>query len=558
MSSQPAPAVEEGLSATLSRAESHHRKDQYIFKRLRKEMPLPSKRLSMVMLAVLFGVMFLAGWNDASQGPLLPSLQVYYNVNYLVIAIIWLTNFVGFMTAGITNVYITDRVGFGIAAPLGAFMQAVGYVFMCWGSPYPLFLIAYIFNGFGLGIQDAQVNSLTSRLPSATTKMFLMHAWYGFGATVSPFVSTAFVQHVPNEVYYYYAVSLGLAVITLAALVLTFKFRTDDQLVGMRVEEEVDEKDGGGAVESAEAGAGVTVPPGETAEAPVEQAEKKKKKENTDSGGKMKAIMKTPVVHYMAFYILSYVGIEVTIGGWATSFLIDQRGGDSNSGYVSAGYFGGLTVGRIVLIPVSHYLGPHRSITIYSLISIALLFVIWFTKTIVGNAICYSFIGVFLGPMYPIVMNVVLDVVPGDLQGGTIGWIASLGQAGSAMMPFITGAISEKHGTWILQPLIIAFIFLSLLLWLLIIRAGHPDRPWWHVPQAATGEAERKEKEKKWKAEQAGEGVGESFGLRKRGGAQSQDEQQGEGALEGAGAGAGAGAGPGKVSRETVVGEETK
>jgi hypothetical protein len=29
----------------------------------------------------LFMVMFLAGWNDASQGPLLPSLQEFYNVS---------------------------------------------------------------------------------------------------------------------------------------------------------------------------------------------------------------------------------------------------------------------------------------------------------------------------------------------------------------------------------------------------------------------------------------------------------------------------------------------
>lgn len=29
----------------------------------------------------IFGVMFLVGWNDASQGPLLPLLQSYYNVS---------------------------------------------------------------------------------------------------------------------------------------------------------------------------------------------------------------------------------------------------------------------------------------------------------------------------------------------------------------------------------------------------------------------------------------------------------------------------------------------
>ena len=74
-------------------------------------------------------------------------------------------NFVGFLTAGLTNVLITDRLGFGIvslgkgrlanpqAAPFGAFMQAFAYILICWQPPYPLFLIAYIFNGFGLGLQ---------------------------------------------------------------------------------------------------------------------------------------------------------------------------------------------------------------------------------------------------------------------------------------------------------------------------------------------------------------------------------------------------------------------
>lgn len=30
----------------------------------------------------IFFVMFLVGWNDASQGPLLPLLQEYYGVSF--------------------------------------------------------------------------------------------------------------------------------------------------------------------------------------------------------------------------------------------------------------------------------------------------------------------------------------------------------------------------------------------------------------------------------------------------------------------------------------------
>ena len=89
---------------------------------------------------------------------------------------------------------------------------------MCWGGPYPIFVIAYIFAGLGMGWQvrrpafrhklelqadwqDAQVNSLAARMPHATTVMFMSHAVYGLGATVSPFVATAFVQRVTIRFY---------------------------------------------------------------------------------------------------------------------------------------------------------------------------------------------------------------------------------------------------------------------------------------------------------------------------------------------------------------------
>jgi fucose permease len=58
------------------------------------------------------------------------------------------------------------------------------------------------------------------------------------------------------------------------------------------------------------------------------------------------------------------MGVEVTIGGWATTFLIEERGGNSSSGYVSSGFFGGLTVGRIILIPVTNWLGHRKSVYI--------------------------------------------------------------------------------------------------------------------------------------------------------------------------------------------------
>ena len=89
---------------------------------------------------------------------------------------------------------------------------------------------------------------------------------------------------------------------------------------------------------------------------------------NENSGGS-KEILTDPAVHLLAFFMLFYVGVELTIGGtmlavvittskffhrciirpddgflmlgWIVTFIIGARGGGPSSGYISAGFFGG-------------------------------------------------------------------------------------------------------------------------------------------------------------------------------------------------------------------------
>jgi hypothetical protein len=76
-------------------------------------------------------------------------------------------------------------------------------------------------------------------------------------------------------------------------------------------------------------------------------------------------------VHLLAAFILVYVGIEDTIAGmsvmttspypvpdsrrcsgWIVTYIIDVRGGGPSSGYISSGFFGGMShLGRPKLYP---------------------------------------------------------------------------------------------------------------------------------------------------------------------------------------------------------------
>jgi hypothetical protein len=48
-------------------------------------------------------------------------------------------------------------------------------------------------------------------------------------------------------------------------------------------------------------------------------------------------------------------------------------------------------------------------------------------------------------------MNATAASLDPDLAGGAIGYIAALGQCGSALFPWITGALAGSYGVWALQ-----------------------------------------------------------------------------------------------------------
>lgn len=114
--------------------------------------------------------------------------------------------------------------------------------------------------------------------------MSLLHAWFGAGATIAPFISTSFVKHVPKA-YKYYLVAAAVAVLVAVAQIVVFEFRTVEQIVSMEdySEEEIP-----------------LVPEGERVEEVVE-----KKKQG--SGDKMWSILKLPAVYAIVTYMFIYV-----------------------------------------------------------------------------------------------------------------------------------------------------------------------------------------------------------------------------------------------------------
>ena len=158
----------------------------------------------------------------------------------------------------------------------------------------------------------------------------------GAGALVSPLVATQFAQ--VHRWSFHYLCSLGIACANTVFLIAVFRFKTQDgktwsvpTFVLRHVVPECLEQIGQAAGEK-----------------------------GTSEDNKFRQIFRLKTVHLLAFFILVYVGVEVTIGGqlthvlvpiicatllgyagWIVTFIIRIRGGGPSSGYISAGFFGG-------------------------------------------------------------------------------------------------------------------------------------------------------------------------------------------------------------------------
>ncbi|KAF8191791.1 MFS general substrate transporter [Pholiota molesta] len=391
------------------------------------------RNIALIQYVTLLWPMIVAGWNDGTTGPLLPRIQEVYHVNFTIVSLIFVFACIGFVGGAVANMYLTPRFGFGKVIVFGSACQVIAYAIQCSAPPFPVFVMAYTINGVGMALQDAQANGFVATLQSnAETKMGILHAAYGLGAFASPLAATQFAQM--HRWSFHFLVSVSIAAVNTVLLTLVFKLKTQDECFEL---------------------AGEPIP------------------EKADEGeeGSFKQVMQTRAVHLLAFFILIYVGVEVTIGGWIVTFIINVRNGGPSSGYISSGFFGGLTLGRVALLWVNRKVGERLVLFIYGILSIALALTIWFVPSLIGNAVAISVIGVLLGPMYPIAMNQTGRILPRWILTSSIGWIAGFGQAGSAVFPFLTGAISEKHGIKTLQPLLIAMMAFMLILWALVPRA---------------------------------------------------------------------------------------
>ncbi|KAJ5893518.1 hypothetical protein N7495_005209 [Penicillium taxi] len=382
-------------------------------------------------------IQFGLGMNDSAPGVLIPFMEKEYDIGYAVVSLIFVTNALGFISAAPLTHYIEHKLGRYKSYAFAMSFLAVAYVIIICHPPFPVVVMSFFMLGFGMALSLALSNVYCANLANGTTALGFAHGAYGIGGTVAPLFATAMTSSgIRWSLFYIISLAVCLANIAFTSWAF-FNFENDTLAAPQRARL---------------AGHSSTI-----------------ESELLTRSQILKKVITNRTTLIGSLFIFVYQGAEVSISGWVVSFLITYRHGDpSRVGYVSSGFWGGITAGRFLLTHPATKLGEKISVVGMIAGAVAFQLLTWLIPNVTGEAVTVAILGVLLGAVYPCATSVFVKLLPRNMQVSSLSFISAIGSSGGALWPFLTGLLAQHVGTMVLHPICIGLYGVMATSWLML------------------------------------------------------------------------------------------
>jgi fucose permease len=377
-----------------------------------------------VLLA--YAAFVLVGTSAGVSGVLLLAQTDDYGVDRATIGMTFFTNSAGFVLAGINAGALIHRFGIRIALVVGGGAYVIAGLYTATRPSFVAFVLVQLVVGYATGMLESALNAYLVALPDATTLLNRLHAFFGVGALLGPVLATRVVGFAS-----WTAVWLILAV-TCIPLVIGF-------LVAYPRLQPAGPADQDGAA-----------PPA------------------TASGSLLLAALREPAVLLGAAMLTVYVGLELGVGNWGFSYLVQARGlPELLAGYAVSGYWLGLTLGRFLISPAAARIGATAVGLMYTcLAGVAVATMLaWLSPVAVLATAALVLLGFFLGPIFPTTMAIAPQLTAARQVPTAIGVMNAGSVVGGAALPWLAGTIAQGAGIWTLLPFTLTLAVLQLAVW---------------------------------------------------------------------------------------------
>jgi fucose permease len=391
-----------------------------------------------VLLA--YATFVLVGTSAGVGGVLLLAQLTDYGVDRTTIGITFFTGSVGFVLGGLTTGPLLHRYGQRITMTVGGAAFLLVGLFLASRPPFAAFVLAQLVVGYAGGVLESALNAYLTTLPDAPTLLNRLHAFFGVGALIGPALATWIVGAASWTVVW-----LVLAV-ACAPLLAGFLFAYPR-----------------------------TPRPGDEAPSDAAPADPP-----AAAGGLLRTALVDRGVLLGSALLTVYVGLELGVGNWAYSYLVNGRGLSALlAGYSVSGYWLGLTLGRFVISPVAARLGA----TVVGLMSTSIAGVAvaatlaWLSPGRVLAGLALIPLGFFLGPIFPTTMAIAPQLTAERLVPSAIGVMNAGSVVGGAALPWLAGALGQEVGIWTLLPFAVTLALLQFAVWWPIANRIRVPRP---------------------------------------------------------------------------------
>jgi fucose permease len=349
----------------------------------------PGRRL----LAVV-GTFIALGMPGAAFGVAWPSVAGDFDRSLGDLGVVVAAHTVGYGVVTVWSGRLIAAAGVGrllAAAGWAAATALVGYLV---AGSWALLLLAVFVHGLSGGAFDGVLNAYAA-LELDGRAMNLMHAGYGVGATVGPWIMAAALVGAGWRA----GMALVAAVVGGVAIMLTVTVRA-------------------WALSD---------------ESPAES--------DRPSPGRR------PVVVLALLLFLVYSGVEVSLGQWSFTLLSEGRGVNPVvAGVAAGGFWGGLTLSRLVMGAVGGRLRTPAVLLLAGIGALAATALLWWAPVAWFGIVALVVAGFALGPIFPLQMSLTPGRVGRRAAPAMIGYQIAAATVGAGSLPWLIGRSVDAAG----------------------------------------------------------------------------------------------------------------
>jgi FHS family Na+ dependent glucose MFS transporter 1 len=353
----------------------------------------PRKSSRVVPTLSYFAAFIGLGLTTGLLGPTLPSLAQQTGVSLAAISYLFTVRSLGYIAGSMRlgPCFDTGR-GNRLLGVLLVVMSLSCVVVTQIGRLWELLLVMFLL-GAAEGALDVGANVLMVRLHGRRVGPYMnaMHSFFGAGAFVAPLI----VAWVSSAAYRAVQSYLFVAVLLLPATLNAFR---------------VSEKQPAG-----------------------------------DWNGKKESPGRNRLTQYFALFLLLYVGAEVGFGGWIFTYVLAANPGTSTTAaYVTSLFWGALTAGRILTIPLTTRVMPTRLLLISLATALINLSLLVFASGLVTISIATVGFGLSMASIFPSTLTLASEKMRGT--GRLTGWFVTGGSLGAMVVPVAIGQLLQLFG----------------------------------------------------------------------------------------------------------------